>query len=63
MEENVKFLHNYKFEKKVENEGKENIWINPDLTITERESAFAKKRKAMSNKKKKKRKTKRMYLK
>ena len=30
-EEDNKFLHNSKFGRKIENEGGENIWINPDI--------------------------------
>ena len=45
-EKGAKFLHNYKFAKKTKkNVREENIWINPDLTTTEREAAFEKKKK------------------
>ena len=40
MKKNTKFLHNYRFRRKIKNE--ENIWINPDLTRTKRESTFEK---------------------
>ena len=39
--DDAKFLRTYNFGRKIENEG-ENIWVNPDLTRTERESAFKK---------------------
>ena len=51
-EEDARFLNNYNLKRKVENEGKENLWINPDLTRIEIEAAFEK-RKEMTDKKEK----------
>ena len=38
-EEDAKFLHSYKFGRKSENEV-ENMWINPGLAGTEKETDF-----------------------
>ena len=42
--EDAKFLHNSKFERKIENEGKENMKIHPDLIRTEREAEIQEKK-------------------
>ena len=43
LEEDTKFQQNYEFGRKIENEG-ENVWINLDLTKTEREIVFEKRK-------------------
>ena len=55
----AKFLHDAKIGRKIENEKVENIWINPDLTRTEREAAFEKKIKNGGERNERKKNTKR----
>ena len=47
-----KFLHNFKFGKKMKNEREENVYISPDLTRREREAVDVKRKRIWEKKEK-----------